>query len=353
MALHKNNVSQVLEPKAFVRDVCSRIDFAKKTVLAQSMHLEAGPLICEFADSLMRASKRGVDVSLNIDGFALMIHKEIPIHLPILSRKKRSYVCDLKKQNQKLISDLRKSGVNVTFTNVPGNLSKYFFFWKRNHIKMVVVDKEVAYIGGVNFSDINLGLVDFMVRIHESKVIDALSEQFDKINGNNPTQDLRLECGADYTMFIDSGKSGKSLIRDEVCKLVKTAKRNVRVITTQYYPGTEFESALRYAANKKISIEFITTHPRLMPTRLAHLTSLGRMVTGNFPVKYNKYSRIHAKLLIIDDGEKVMFGSHNFNNDILVTVGTQELSILSRNRVLNEKLLDYYRSVENSIHNNL
>ena len=58
--------------------------------------------------------------------------------------------------------DLAAAGARVRVTNPVGPLGIYYP--ARNHKKLIVAD-DVAYIGGINFSDHNFAWRDFMLRI--------------------------------------------------------------------------------------------------------------------------------------------------------------------------------------------
>ena len=70
---------------------------------------------------------------------------------------------------------LRAAGVPVTFTQPWGPV--LLFGLSRNHKKLYVVDDH-AYLGGINISDHNFAWRDFMVRVDDPAVVDALADDF-------------------------------------------------------------------------------------------------------------------------------------------------------------------------------
>jgi len=79
-------------------------------------------------------------------------------------------------ETRRMFRDMRADGVQVRFTNPVGFLLLRFPL--RNHKKLALVDGRVAYIGGINFADLNFQWRDMMLRIEDPAVVGALQADF-------------------------------------------------------------------------------------------------------------------------------------------------------------------------------
>ena len=75
------------------------------------------------------------------------------------------------------------AGVAVRVTNPIGPLK--LNYPARNHKKLIIAD-DVAYVGGINFSDHNFAWRDFMVRIAGQEAADFLAADFDATWAGTP-----------------------------------------------------------------------------------------------------------------------------------------------------------------------
>src|SRR5215510_3490247 len=69
------------------------------------------------------------------------------------------------RETSAMMSHLTASGVEIKFTNPCGPSARKLL--SRNHKKLIVIDDDVAYFGGINFSDHNAAWHDMMLRIDE------------------------------------------------------------------------------------------------------------------------------------------------------------------------------------------
>ena len=72
------------------------------------------------------------------------------------------------KATRAMIRGLREGGVGVRFVSPLGFLFRRLAV--RDHKKIVLVDDDVAYIGGINFSDHNFEWHDMMLRFEDRDI---------------------------------------------------------------------------------------------------------------------------------------------------------------------------------------
>jgi cardiolipin synthase A/B len=104
------------------------IDRAKETIHLQTYIYEDDETGKEIAERLISASKRGVTVYLLADGYASQ------------------------SLSSAFIDRIRNAGIHFRFFE-PVFKSRYFYFGRRLHHKIFVVDTTCALVGGINISN--------------------------------------------------------------------------------------------------------------------------------------------------------------------------------------------------------
>ncbi|QOI98179.1 MAG: phospholipase [Flammeovirgaceae bacterium] len=123
------NKAQLIRGGAEYFDLLERlIDTANHSVYLQTYIYEADETGMRIAAALMRAAGRGIYVHLLVDGYA---SQNLPANF---------------------IKDLKNTGINFRFFE-PLFKSKYFYFGRRLHHKVLVVDGRYGVVGGLNISN--------------------------------------------------------------------------------------------------------------------------------------------------------------------------------------------------------
>lgn len=317
-------------PSEFLDDFITMIGTARESVYIQSMNFEAGNALQRLADALIEASLRGITVKIHRDWVAdVYVHGDIPI-LPIKDPKKKAYADRIHRQNRELSLKMEAAGIHITIMNTPSFPFSLFPIKGRNHMKMYIVDKEVAWIGGVNLLDQGFLNADIMVKYTDRNIITPLYQQFDLKNLEK--KDFLHVCTDDTTMIIDGGKPGKSLIYINAIQLVKKAAKTITFMS-QFLPDTFLFHEMLKKAKNGCSVTIITSPTTASafstyPQKFLYLYFL-------FKLKFNPNVRlihlkqkVHAKLLLVDEHE-AMFGSHNLTL-VGVVLGTAEIMIKTK-----------------------
>lgn len=335
---------QILQtPNEFLEDFVSEINNAKQSVQIQSMNFETGRVMSILTKALLDAAGRGVRIEINFDWVSRRyVHDTLPM-LPVINLKKRKYIKNLHIENNSLINTLTKANVKMNQTNTPLFPFTVVPFMGRNHIKMYIVDEKIGWIGGLNLFDIAFENIDFMVKIFDEKIVDALAEQFEKINKNRDKSDYTFDLGNDYSMTVDAGKKFKSLIYDNALNSIKKSGESV-VFMSQFVPDGKILNALISVAKRGVRVEIITS-PKdnklftRYPERLLYLyfkRSIKKYVNIQL---HHLPTTVHAKLILIDD-KKALFGSHNFTYSG-VALGTEEIMMQTTDLNLIAQIKDF------------
>lgn len=117
----------------FYADLLSELRKAKKKIYLEYYIIKKGKMWSNILDVLKEKAQKGVDVRVLYDDFGCIL--SFPSNYP---------------------EELRKSGIKAYRFNrfrLYNSVSDYRFFNHRNHRKMIIIDDNVAYSGGVNLAD--------------------------------------------------------------------------------------------------------------------------------------------------------------------------------------------------------
>lgn len=290
---------------------------AKESLFVQAMTFE-GDAAGEWLLGVMKSSP-AKDKRLLIDSYSkVVINDHFIFSLKYLFDE---YFRAEIKNTKKVVQEAQKIGIRIQFTNPVGLFGQRYPL--RNHKKMVIVDGDISYLGGINFSDHNFAWHDMMVEVQDPILGKKLLDDFEETwKGENQSTSYQLEIG-DLFLFngVKSTKEYKQLFDH-----VRNAKEEVQVISP--YISEPLLQVLRETASKGIKITIIS--PRENNKSIFKNIILAEKRKGYFDLKeYPGMS--HMKAILVDD-EKLIFGSSNY--DLISYYFEQEVVFLSKDRNL-------------------
>jgi cardiolipin synthase len=200
-----------------------------------------------------------------------------------------------------MFAALAAAGVGVRRTNPIGRL--FTNYPARNHKKLIVAD-DVAYVGGINFSDHNFRWHDFMLRIQGAAAADWMAEDF-QATWRGEARAGRIDLSGVSLRSLD-GRSNAAAFGD-LMAMIGAARGEIVVISPYLtFPVT---GALARAARRGVRVRLITPWPNNKPTVRDHLLATARH--AGFEVTLLG-EMIHLKGLLID-GARLVIGSSNFD----------------------------------------
>jgi cardiolipin synthase len=229
---------------------------------------------------------------------------------------------------------LEREGAQVRFTSPVGPL--FVRFPARNHKKLVLVDRRIAYFGGFNFSDHNFAWHDLMVRCDDATIAEFLHADFDAtwdgrarlIRGSFPQCDVHALDGV-------TNEEGFRPILD----LFRHARRSITVVSP--YLTFPFCEALENACRRGVHVTLVT--PLDNNKRIVRDYLLWRAARAGFDVRLYR-GMSHMKAALVDD-EKLVLGSSNFDfasyriePEIVVVVSAPDVIASFRRQVLDRDL---------------
>jgi len=328
---------------AFLTDFLAQATSASHRVWLQSMNFEVGKMMDQLAPVLIQKAKQGLDVRLEIDWVAQrFVHGQLPL-LPILDFRQRLYHRQLHRANTAIRAELTHHGVKIIEVNRATTLSQIFPMFRRNHVKLFLVDATYGWVGGVNLMDRAFTCQDFMVRYDQPSEVAILAEQFERINHHRAPANHQVQLNQSDTLLVDAGKVGNSLIYNQALTMITQAQTRINFVS-QFVPEGKIRIALLQASQRGVKVMVVTNHQAAVKRWSAAHQAAYRVFSQNlsqYPNLFFRHSqdRVHAKLLIVDD-RHALFGSHNLV-DTGVLMGTEEIAIQTTDLDLVKQLLEF------------
>src|SRR5690606_23513514 len=126
----------------------------------------------------------------------------------------------------------RRSDISVQFTSPMGFLMHKYP--ARNHKKLVLIDNEISYLGGMNFTEHNFRWADLMVRHVDPALNRALNSSFESDRSNSHIEPVHQIDGA-TKLFVLNGYKTKAAY-NELLHTVANAKKVIAISPYISYP---------------------------------------------------------------------------------------------------------------------
>ncbi|MGH9371934.1 MAG: phospholipase D-like domain-containing protein, partial [Vicinamibacterales bacterium] len=274
----------------------------------------------QFTAALERAARRGLKVNIVVDAVGA-------------SSMAREHV-----------DRLRAAGCHVAQFNTPAWYSLEELNY-RTHRKILVVDGEEAFTGGVGVADHWLGNADSKEHWRDTQVrirgpivrmIEAaFYENFLEADGPEPPvlDPAPPPAEADgAALVVRSSPSGGSNDLKKLYLLGLAAAKRTVDVTTPYFMTDEstmwaLEDAVRRGVKIRIVLEGDITDA--MPVKYASRHSYERLLRQGIELYEYQPTMMHAKVLVVD-GIWSMFGSANFDNRSLELNDEMNVAVSSR-----------------------
>ena len=296
-----NRVTPLYNGEQAYPDMLTAIASARETIWLESYIFDDGEVATQFVEALAGARKRGVQVRVLLDGVGE------------LSWRARG-------------SDrLRARDIPVR-TFLPLRLWPPFLHINlRNHRKVMTVDGDVAFAGGMNIADVHYverggeAMADLHYRF-EGPIVRQFEEAF--------AENWRFASGETLALSKPTPEEGNAWCRvvtdgpnDDIDRLqllllgvLANAHERISIMTPYFVPTAELSGALQAAALRGIKIELVL--PRRSDqwwvdgaTRRWLQMLLGQRVR----VYYRPLPRAHSKLILMDD-YYALVGSANLDS---------------------------------------
>lgn len=343
------NQFQLLENgEEFFPRVFECIAAARREVVVETFILFEDKVGEELHAALHQAARRGVQIDLTIDGYGS----------PDLSPE--------------FISTLTRAGVRVhVFDPGPRLWGWRTNLFRRMHRKIVVVDGERAFVGGINYSADHLAdfgpqaKQDYAVEIEGPLVADihsfvrralaagqrnagaggeaptGLRERFSErarsVAGTWRRDDVPAPAGDAAALFVtrDNRKHTNDIER-HYRAAIRTARHRVVIANAYFFPGYRLLREMRHAARRGVDVHLILQgEPDMAIVKTAASMLYHHLLDAGVRIYEYCDRPLHGKVAMIDD-EWATVGSSNL--DPLSLALNLEANVMIRDRTFNNDL---------------
>ncbi|CAN5657923.1 cardiolipin synthase ClsB [soil metagenome] len=327
-----NDIRLLENGEEFFPRVFEAIASARKEVVLETFILFEDKVGEALHEALITAARRGVRVDVMVDAFGS----------PDLSRE--------------YIGTLTEAGVRIRAFD-PG---PKLFGWRTNmirrmHRKIVVVDGETAFVGGINYSADHLG--DFGPEAKQDYSIEVRGPLVAEIHGfvreaigasqrkrgwlprrsPRPAAAPHTEPGDAHAMFLSrDNRDHRDDIEHHYRVVIRAARQRVIIANAYFFPGYRLLREMRRAARRGVEVSLILQGQPDMPiVKVAagllyhHLLKAG--------VRIHEYCErpLHGKVAVMDESWATV-GSSNL--DPLSLSLNLEANVVIRDRAFNQLL---------------
>jgi cardiolipin synthase A/B len=315
---------------------------AQREVIVETFILFEDKVGLQLHEALIAAAKRGAQVDVTVDGFG---SPDLSAHF---------------------LSTLAEAGVRLHVFDPRKRILRWRLnVFRRMHRKIVVVDGQIAFVGGINYSADHLAdygaeaKQDYAVEIHGPLVAEihrfthaALAQglryqrprqwwRWRRHLRVNP-QDLPAAGSAAAMLVIRDNGQHRNDIERAYRLAIRTARRRIVIANAYFFPSYRFIRDLRDAAQRGVDVRLILQGQPDMPWARTVATLLyDRLLSGGVRIYEYCERPFHGKVALVDD-EWSTAGSSNL--DPLSLALNLEANVLIRDRGFNAEL---YRRLEN------
>jgi len=336
-----NDVCLLENGEEFFPAVFEAIDAAHEEVLIETFIVFEDKVGHALRDAIVRAARRGVRVTLLVDGFGSS---------------------DL---GAGYIQALADAGVHLyVFDPCRRVLGVRFKIFRRMHRKLVVIDRALAFIGGINYSADHLGdfgpqakqdysasvrgpivaeIREFMLRqlrdqprARQTDLLPAWPDAVDRAQAAR--QAVPPPAGNAETIFVTRDNHlHRNAIERHYRAAIRSARQRVVIANAYFFPGYLLLRELRRAAQRGVDVRLILQgEPDMKIVRAASLLYEYLQRDG---VRIFEYCErpLHGKVALVDD-QWATVGSSNL--DPLSLSLNLEANLIVRDRDFNRDLAD-------------
>lgn len=289
----------------------------------------------EIATALIAAARRKVKIYLLADGYASQ------------------------GLSKSFIDQLERAGINFRFFN-PLFKSKSFYFGRRLHHKVTVVDATYALVGGINitnrYNDMpnKPGWLDFALYVEGEAVIELFNLCNRTWNGFLNDYKLRFYNSPFLYSFSELEKArvrvrindwvrNKNQISGSYIHMLANAREYVTILCSYFLPGRIIRKHLAKAAKRGVKIQVIMAGVSdVMLAKYAERFIYTNLLKHDIKIYEYQKNILHGKIAICDD-EFMTIGSYNVNN--ISAYASIELNL----DVRNESIVKHTANLFNNI----
>lgn len=260
---------------------------------------ETGKKIIE---ALKKAAAKNVKIYILLDGFG-------SLNFPV-----------------EVINDLSKIGIEIRIFS-PFFSANSLYIGRRLHHKIIVSDRKIASIGGINIADKYHGTekaapwLDYAVEINDENITTSLQELCRDIYFKNRII-RRKKIESTYqndainriSVLQNDWLKRKNEVFKSYINKINTAEKEILIVSSYFLPGKSLINALKKASQKGVKVKLILSGISDVPmARRASCHLYSKLLRYNIELYEWQKSVLHGKTAVIDSNW-ITIGSFNLNN---------------------------------------
>ncbi|MGV8836946.1 cardiolipin synthase ClsB [Cellvibrio sp.] len=336
-----NDVKLLINGEEFFPSVFECIRNAKEEILLETFIVYEDEIGNQLQQELIAAAQRGVSIDITVDDYGTW---------------------DL---SQEFTDALTAAGVRLhIFDPQPKLWGVRLNIFRRLHRKLAVIDRHIAFVGGINFSADHLissgekAKQDYAVEVRGPVVADIhqtcmllllrASSRKERRNYIQAAQVAEPAAAGDVRALMverDNGAHPRDIERQYLLA-ARLAQKRLIIANAYFFPGYRLLRELRRAAQRNVEVILILQGQPDM----AWVTALSRLLYNYLlrsGVKIYEYCQrpLHGKVALMDDNWATV-GSSNL--DPLSLSLNLEANVFIDNEVFNQQLYEHFSHLVNS-----
>lgn len=299
--LNKDVITLVCSGKEYFEELERIINLANIEIHLQTYILEEDATGIRIANALKRAALRKVNVYLLLDGLGSRLLSEV------------------------FVNDLKSYGIQFRFFSPLFSLSS-FYFGRRLHHKIVVVDTKITLIGGINIAEKYEGTplikpwLDYAVLIDDTSIAKQAQWICDYYFFKKKSHFLKkkesdnLKNHTSISLLQNDWLLQKDEIQKAYLKSIQTAQSKIIIVSGYFLPGRKLTQALKKAAQRNVRIQLLLSGASDVPlVKSAIDYYYAFLLRNNIELYEWNQSILHGKTAVVDQ-KWTTIGSFNLNH---------------------------------------
>lgn len=277
------------------------IQDAKSSIFLTTYILETGHIGRTFITALAEAQSRGVDVRVIIDGIG----------------EKYSW--------PRASQLLKKANIPVTVFLPPRLLPPQLSINLRNHRKVLVIDGQTSFTGGMNIGKRHLADSQLRTRVTDlhfsitgpitAQLQEAFLSDWDFVTGKyTPLPETTQQHGTTLCrMIMDGPDTPEDPLSSILLGVISAARQSIYIMTPYFLPSREMLAVLNAAAIRGVDVRiYLPARSNLPVVHWATRNLLWELLQQGVRIFYQPPPFCHTKLCILDD-RYIHLGSANID----------------------------------------
>jgi len=333
-----NQVQLLINGEDYFPSVFAAIECAREEILLETFIIFEDKVGRRLQQVLIEAAGRGVRVEMLVDGYG---------------------TADLSPDYIKALGD---AGVRLqAFDPSPRRLGMRTNLFRRLHRKILVIDGEVGFVGGINYSADHLAdfgpmaKQDYAVQVRGPIVADlrqatlallAESATLQRRSRHWWQRALPLDADSDQAsmvLCIRDNQDHPNDIERHYLKALAAARERITIANAYFFPGYRLLRTLRDAARRGVKVTLVLQGMPDMPlVRLCSRLLYNYLLRDGVRIFEYCERPLHGKVALIDRHWSTV-GSSNL--DPLSLALNLEANLIIRDATLNERLHDHLQDL--------